>query len=297
MAIPKNVQKQGEAAEKLAQEHLVAKAPVADKATPPAEAAPAPAKPAPTANDNWEKRFKGLKKTYDNTVTPLRKRITELENQVENLSKAPPAPAASSNLSADDIFSVLTDKEKEDYSPEFLDMVIRLIGRASGGGVDQDVTNRIENLENRTIKSEEDKFWDAINKAHPKWRELQATEDMQAWLLEYDDLLGMSRGDAIARAQSKLDSAKVIAIFNQYSAPVAASITDDPEADLIVPDVGAGDGGVPAGGDQRIWTTDEIRAFYKKAALGGFKGKAGRTEYAQTEKAIEKAREEGRITE
>ena len=305
MAIPKKVREQAEEAERLAQEHFQ-KPPENDgfDDTPPAN--PAPANDPQPAQDNWEKRFKGLKKTYDKTVHDMRKQIADLTETIDAMRKAPPAPASptpqtatGAGVSKDDIFSVRTETERDEYSPEFIDMVARLASRVAGTAAapPPEIESRLENIERRQVKSAEDQFWDDINKAVPNWKALQKTEDMQSWLLEHDDLLGTSRDEAIAQAQQNLDSSRVIAIFKSYTAPAKQTVYDDPQADLIHPDEGAGDGGTPPSSGQRMWKVSEVQNFYKRLALGKFKGQDGRKRAMQIEKSIEKAREEGRIIE
>ncbi len=297
MGIPSQVKKQGRESDRLSKEFLendlnyTGEKP-ADK---PADAP----KPASPGADNWEKRFKGLKKTHDITVSGLRKDLRDALDRIKTIESsalAPKAPAAP--VSQKDAMDVLTDKEKLEYSPEFLDMVTRIASRVAGAGTaDSTLETRVANLEVDTTETKEDKFWGAIDAAIPDWRKTQATEDMQAWLLEYDDLLGMVRSEAVASAQSRLDANRVIAIFNQYTAPAVTTILDDPEAELLSPELGGGDDGLPASSDDKIWTTTEIGEFYKKLALGKFKGKAGRERAAQIEKSIEKARDDERIVQ
>lgn len=292
MAIPTQVRKQGEAAEALAQEHLLGGP--SKKATPEAVKAAPSAEPAADPG-NWEKRFKGLKKTHDITVSGLRKELRELTIKFDGLQKAPAATPAAAPSQVD-IMEVLTDEERKEYSPQFLDMVTRLAARVAGaGGSESALESRISNLESTSTETREDTFWSAITKALPNWRKLQATEDMQAWLLEYDDLLGMVRTQAIAQAQETLDASRVIAIFKSYSAPAQSGILDEAEASLIAPDEGGGDGGLPLASDEKIWKVSEVKDFYKRLALGKFKGKDGRERAKQIELSIEKAREDDRI--
>lgn len=295
MAIPKQVQKQADESEALAQEHLNQQPAAAPAAQPAKPADPAPAEPAEPGN--WEKRFKGLKKTHDITVSKLRKELSEAMAEIETLKKSPAPAASGSEVSSTDIMDALTDQEKQEYSPEFIDMVARLASRVSGPKVTTEIESRVAKLETTQTMSAEDKFWKKINDAVPNWRKLQATEDMQAWLLEYDDLLGMTRSEAIAQSQSTLDSSRVIAIFNQYSAPAPTTVLDEAEADLIQPEAGSGDGGAPLSADQEIWTVSQVQDFYKRLALGKFKGKDGRERAKQIEKSIEKAREDNRIVQ
>lgn len=292
MGIPKQVQKQGKESERLAQELLNPSDPPASDPAPAAQ----PVKAAPEAG-NWEKRFKGLKKTHDITVSNLRKELREAQTRIEVLENSSAPTSSAAPVSQKDIADVLTDDEKKEYSPEFLDMVTRLASRVAGTGGDSSTLEaRVANLEVDTTETKEDKFWGAIDKAIPDWRKTQATEDMQAWLLEYDDLLGMVRSEAIAQAQSRLDANRVIAIFNQYAAPAVTTILDEDEADLITPDGGSGDGGAPLSADQKIWKVSQVQDFYKHLALGKrYRGADGRKRAEQIEKSIEKARADNRI--
>lgn len=300
MAIPKQVAKQGRESDRLSKEYLT-NDPNYEKPAP-SEKKKDEGSPGDqdTGADNWEKRFKGLKKTHDITVSGLRKDLREALDRIKILEgsavKAAAPAASGAPASQQDVMDVLTEQEKKEYSPEFLDMVTRLASRVAGStGSDSTLESRVANLEVETTESKEDKFWNAIDDAIPNWRKTQATEDMQAWLLEYDDLLGKVRSEAIAEAQSRLDANRVIAIFKQYTAPAATTILDDEEAELLVPDQGGGDGGLPVSSDDKIWKVSEVQEFYKRLALGKFKGKDGRARAEQIEQSIEKAREDDRI--
>lgn len=306
MSIPKKVREQAERSEALAKEHGLTE-PVEETAPPhPLEVVsdkPQPPAAQPDADHNWEKRYKGLKKTHDTVVPELRNRIAQLEADLAKAQQAPPAaPAApaAAPVSTESVLAALTDKEKSEYSPEFLDLVVRIAGRVAGAGsnVDPNVNERLDRIEQVSAKTADDLFWDEIDRGVPNWQTMQATEDMQGWLLEYDDLLGMSRSQAVAAAQQNLDSRRVIAIYNQYKQTLSgASIVDTPEGELLLPESGGGDGGAPPARDDTIWTVGQVQQFYKDLALGKYKGKEGRAKADAIERQIEKARDENRIVD
>ena len=310
MSVPKKVREQAERAEQLAKEHGLTEPPAESTPEHPLQAVPAqqtPAAAAPKGNpdEDWEKRYKGLKRTHDTEMPKLRTRIAQLEAELAKAQQAPPAPAAApapKPVSTEDVLAALSDKEKAEYSPEFLDLVVRIAGRVASNStaVDNTVTERLDRIERTAAKTAEDIFWDEIDRSVPSWQEMQATEDMQGWLLEYDDLLGMSRSQAVAEAQQNLDSRRVIAIYNQYKQTLSGrSIDNTPEGELQLPESGGagGDGGVPPNRDTTQWTVSQVQRFYRDVALGKYKGKEGRAKADAIEKQIEKARDDGRIIE
>lgn len=267
--LPKQVQQAGETADALLQGTG-------------AQPGDAPAPATPTQGEDWEKRFKGLKKTYDALVPQLRRENEELKTRVEALEQAPAKPV--------DLSEVLTEEERENYSPEFLDMVRRVVERVGGASV----ASRLDRLEDTMARSKEDEFWDAVEAAVPNWAELQATDEMQAWLAGYDELMGTTRSQAVSQAQVNYDAKRVIAIFNSYLGNAPQPGADTGEETLIFPDTGTASTVAGAQG-KRTFKVSEVNAFYKKLSLLTSKGQRIPKEYLQLEREIEQASIEGRI--
>lgn len=101
-----------------------AAAPPETPLTPPAEAPPEapPAPPEPPVAVDWEQRYKTVKGKYDAEVPQLRNQLADLSDQVKALAAKPAVPETPAAPTA----TPLTDKDKEDFGPELIDLATRI---------------------------------------------------------------------------------------------------------------------------------------------------------------------------
>ena len=325
MAIPKKVLEQGAEAERLAQEAGMKGAPApankSDTDPPATPAAPAakldqgkPAEGNPPAKvdpENYKERFSRMKQKYDNEVPAmreanlkmsgeleaLRRQVTELMQQLQNSKAAGPAATAKTDGSISErIQSVLTDDEKEHYSPEFMAMLGRVIAAGQvSQPADSTLETRLNTLEKRAHETAEERFWRLIDQGVPQWEQVQATDDFREYLNVYDRKLKMTNGAALKKAQADLDADTAIAVFEDFMNKAPASATpnpdpEDPREQHVMPvTTGAGDGGdIQDNSATRRFTEAEITKFFNEVAIKAGKGiPLSATELA-TERAIQK---------
>ena len=303
--VPKQVREQAEESDRLIAEATEAKKPTSE----PTEQG----KPGEQANkidpDNYKDRFINYKKSTDITISNLRNEVSQLTGQVEVLSQqnaefikqlqdksveqVTSTPEVDHNLDVNErIMAVLTDEEKETYSPEFIEMLGRAT-KAVSQSPDQssDLESRLNKVENFQQETAEDAFWRIIKEKVPSWKEVQSTDEFQDYLNEYDPLLGTTRMQVLKQAQSDLNAERAVAVFTTHINGSQSRSTSHDEETInpldkhVVPDLtGSGSGDdiqeVPN------LTAEQITQFYIDVSLGRYKTRPAEME--SMENAIRK---------
>ncbi len=329
MALPKAVQAvkdQVEAAEKEAtqqQQPVPAVQAVPD---------PAPAQVEPNQGDDWEKRFKGLVTTHQQTKQQLeqaqatmaanQQTIATLQQQVSQLmqSNAQPAPAAeqqpSAQPSGDDLeagfkayYDRLPQNIKDDYTEEYLrdQYVMRVAAEPAPApqAPAPEIEQRLGSLEQRQEKSDAEKYEEAMDAAYPddKWIKMTSGGD-ERWAAFCNQRISpvdeRTYGQIVATASQAHDSASVIWVLKEYEKtldpePSPGSMTE-PLAGHLTPEGDAGGGNaIQAITPQtQTFSTAQITKFYSDVAMGG---KYTVEEAAQIEAQIQAAQQAGTIVQ
>jgi len=253
------------------------------------------AEPAKTDVD-WEARFKGLQTAYDRDVPKLRGElgtaytsIESLQGQIDELKEAIGKPL-------DPVVDVpvesveFTDEEIEQYGPGQIGMMKRIAeGSRTQMAKDMlELQNTIAELssgqkriEEDTVVSNEQKFFDDVTKAVPDWRAINTNPAFHAFLDEKVAYTDKTKSEFLTEARGKLQTSKVIQIFTDFLgvAPTSSSHSDEPELkpefdvpeDLITPK-NSGGGFIP-NKEERYYTSEEVTQFYKDKAQGKYRGK------------------------
>lgn len=281
MTIPREVKKQAEEANAI-QAQLAGKPPEGLNG----EANPKPDDPSDT---DWEKRFKNLKKSHDETIPELRETIEKLQADNAELKalmeKAAPASPA---VQEDPQF---TPEEIEEYGEDFLNMVTRVARSMAGGNADvvkelNTLKDQFNGIVQSQVRSEEDKFYDALEQAVPNWETINDDENFHAWLAEEMPMTGRQRQFFLAEAQKKLDAPAVISFFTAWKGQ-SGGVSYLPDS-------------LPSGSNQELESEDipfltraEVKKFYEDKKLGRYKGRED--EAREIEKKIFRAQNAGRI--
>lgn len=321
MAIPKAVQRQLEQAEQM-QAALVAataEAPAevitdASQLNPPPTAAPTPPAPQPTPpaapsksedSIDWKARYLSLQGMYNAEVPQLRaqgktqeSQIAQMQRQIDALTTAAAKPAEPAKPTFD-------PDEVERFGQDMMTMINRHMTtavstiRSEVGAVLGQLDGRLKKLEGsvqgvaeRTEKTLEAQFWDALASAHPDYEEIDASDGWKAWLADVDELTGHQRQALLAAAQKALDAPRVGKFFAAYKAtlpkPASAAI-----AGQVSPASGGSNAAPAAPPAPRIFSNKFIQDFFKEVALGKWKGREA--EAARIDAEITQAAAEGRI--
>ncbi len=307
--------------------------PAGDEAPPPAAppvvaqapaAEPPPAPPAPAAED-WEQKYRTLQGKYDAEVPSLRHQVNTMQGQVEGLQRlvaavnAPPAaaPAPTPDTRPASTTVVVPDEDVETYGQDLITATQRWM-EAKFGSVIQDLQRQITALssghqqhERRSTQQSVLTALDADPQIGQKWRAINDDPAFLAWLDEVDPFSGEQRKKLLHDAYTRGDVKRTGEFFKRYVAehtavsdppPAPAPHTPPPDeggtgrptlADLAVPGRASGPAPVGAPTEKRVWTRDEITAFYRQRQRGAFAGREA--EANRLEADIIAATTEGRI--
>lgn len=333
MAVPNRVREEARAAEAQLAEIARAAAAPAPAETPPANDQPAstapdpganpvgatvvpgptaPAAPAPPEIDYArllsaaEQRERSLQGMFNKQAEQLQLLQRQLDQLIKE--KEQPKPAAPPT-------KLITDEDVKEYGDETIDMVRRVF-RESMAGVMGPLDNRIAAIE-RALRemggkvehasavvhqTAEDKFWAAVDAALPNFDAVNNDPRMLDWLGKADTISGVVRHKLLTEAHTKLDAARVIAIFKQgmadagIGAPAADAAKGSSTVDLATlatPGAGA-QSTSPASGQRKgkVWTAAEVEKVYDDR----MRGRSTPEQFAKDEADIMKAMTEGRYS-
>ncbi len=289
--LPRNVQDQANAAQAL-QDQLNTPA---EEQNPAIEAALEPqleseqqpaqpvVEPQPETRDAsyWRHRFEVLQGKYNAEVPALRKEIATLSEQ------APSAESAAQR--AQSAVADLTEAEIEEYGPELVGLIQRVVGKAVGGQGQGDLSELKSELGQLREERQQDaaaRFWSELEAQVPNFREVNADASFHAWLAGVDALSGQSRQQLLVGAQQAFDPYRVAAVFKAFGKPASAKPTIP--ADQVQPRQTKA--AVPES-QQREWLRAEIGAFYRDKAAGRYSAEQA----AAIEADIFSAQAQGRI--
>lgn len=336
MALPEQIRKQTEAVQELykqlnvddntgeeqssADGTVTPDAPAADENTASNSATPAPAgeqKPgAEPQSEDFAQKYKTLQGMYNAEVPRLHQqnremtqRLQQMEQLLATMSQAPAASAAPQQV----VDKFVTDKDVEEYG-DSIDMM-RKVSREELSSVAQrlnqieqalrqmqtSVVPQVQAVAQRQHVSAEQQFWAELGAAVPTFRDVNANEAFQTWLLESDPLTGITRQTYLDDAQRALDARRVANIFRTWmeasgQAAVAQSTGKAPTAELEkqVSPGRSRSTGTPASANQgKMYTPQDIQKFFNDVRAGKYKGRD--QERSRIERDIFAAQRENRI--
>jgi len=275
MAIPREVKRQ-------ADEALAIQNQLAGKSGPPQEA---PAEP----EVDWEKRFKGMKKTHDETVTELRgdkealnARVQELEELVEKAQTVVPAVQE----------PIFTQAEVEEYGQDFLDMVTRVANNRSNDNSSdiaaevKELKDQFDGIKQDNIRTKEEEFYEFLDKKVPDWEEINKDKSFHKWLAGEHPMTGRERQFFLSEAQRGFNAEVVASFFTAWKG-------ESGQATYMPDSVGNSNEFTPPGREAEIYTAASIKQFYDDKKLGKYRRNPD--EARLIEEKIFRAQKEGRI--
>ncbi len=308
-----------------------AEPPVAPVEPPPADPTPpAPTPPVtPPGNDEarfgpvdsataeeWRSRFVSENGRYraklrvieqhEQTISGLENIIESMRQQLEVATATPPAPPAPA--------SFITDKEREDFGEEMLDVVGKRAREILSPEVEAlkatvaDLTNRLNGTARAVEQTTQEQMLAKLTEAVPNWEEINFDKKFKSWLALPDPFSGVIRQKLLTQSFEQNQTPRVIAFFKGFlseeaaldpspGTQVAPAAPQPPKVnleDLAAP----GRARTPASGsslpvEKPIILTSQIKAFYDLVRAGGY---AGREEEKDgLEREIFAAQRDGRV--
>lgn len=265
----------------------------------------------------WKKRFVGQKKAYDEVIPGLRdenrrqtQEIITLNQRNNGLQTAlneavakqiPAKPNTPREITVDDIMATLPEEDRKAYDADFFNVMSRIIngvnkinGNAGSSVRPDDLVNRVNNIEARVQKSDAEEFFDTLDLGIPGWEAMQASPEMDKWLLTHNDLLGSTPNEVVKAAQAALNAKRIIAIFKMYTdtkKPATNVAIPHPLEHLQMPD-SSGGGEIVTQNDE-VFMVSSVQKFYSDLAKGKYRGKDA--EAKSFENRIIAAQKSGRI--
>lgn len=301
-------------------------------ANPPPEPAPQPPAPEPAppvtppGNDRfppvesasaeeWRSRFISENGRYraklraieahEQTINGLQNIIDDMREQLTTRPAPTPEPTPQQNL--------ITDKEKEDFGSEMLDVVGRRAVEVLNpelATLRAQVADMAKQLRGtvKTVQANTEKELVASLAAEvPNWREINFDDKFKSWLALPDPYSGAIRQKLLNDAFEQKRTPQVIAFFKGFLSEEAAL---DPQPTPTVPApvqpskpgleqfAAPGRARTPASGsplpvEKPIIYTSQITAFYNLVRAGGYAGKE--EEKDSLEREIFAAQKDGRV--
>lgn len=282
----------------------------------PAPVAAAPAAPAAQPIDadvlaQVQHRLASLEGMYNGVVSErdqLRGKVDTLTQLVAKPA-APAAPAAA---------PLVTEKDREDYGEDFLDLARRIAQQTLGPAVQQilsrlerleassrDISGKVEMAHEVASQTVQHTFEDKLTKLVPDWEALNTNKQFLDYLRKADIFSGTERYALLQQALGDGNAERVASFFTAFKsesglgdpAPVGAKTPPptpsvDPRAH-IAPGSSAPAPASTNSQHGKVWTSDEIAKVYDDK----MKGRTPPAEFARLEAMIFKAVEEGRVAD
>lgn len=197
-----------------------APAPVAE-VTPQVEQVPAQPQP---SDDPWEHKYNVLQGKYNRDLTELRQELDSQAKTIANLnslivslnSRSPEPQAASSDEDEPQAGQSVLDPDKfTGYGAEMLDLVALVQKQAEEIATLKGETNTIAE---RQVKTDAEKYYDALDLAVKEWRVINKDPQFIAWLQEPEGLSNVPRQSNMTAAHNALDASTVAKYFLAYQA-------------------------------------------------------------------------------
>jgi hypothetical protein len=308
---------------KAADPAVAAPAEPAKPAAPEATPAPtqAPTKPAePTVAELTKQleqanaKYATIKGKYDKEIPELRVALAEaqetnrqnselLRQLADKNRETKPAADKKAGLPKPESF---TKEELDEYGVEFMDIVGRRAREIAGAEVSQlkkqveDLTSKLSRDARVDQERTRQSVLEALNEQVPEWINQNTDVKFLAWLDEADVFSGRKKRELLTEAFENNDAARVVRFFKAFqedAAPAPAPVARTPSVDagtLVAPGTPRNAGTTAApGGEERVWTQQEIADFYAKSRRGFYKHNP--VEKARIEREIVKAVSEGRL--
>lgn len=267
-------------------------------------------------SETYAQKWRTLQGMYNAEVPRLRQQNRELTQRLQQMEQLLATLSAQANTPAapqpQQATQLITEKDIEEYG-DSID-VMRRVSREEMASVFQrlaaieqvlqqmqsSVVPQVQTIAQRQQISAEQQFWADLAAAVPNFREVNANEAFQSWLLEPDPLTGITRQTYLEDAQQNLDAHRVANIFRTWiemtgQATAARSVgrASSSELERQVAPGRSKSTGTPTASKAKTYTPDDIRAFFNDVRAGKYKGRE--QERDRIERDIFAAQREGRI--
>lgn len=237
----------------------------------------------------WRNRCNVVLGINQTEIPKLKAQIEIRDQQIEELRSKLKANAE----------SALTDEERETYG-EFGEFVEERINRVKSESASQLSAQaaEISDLKSERIANSRREYLGELSSQFPDWEAINQSEAFNEWLNNIEPLSGRSYRDLVQEADDKMQTDRVVYIFNKFgesggyqdTSKVEAQPAPKPKSESYLPETRRGNSETP---QQGYITGDEIEQFYADARRGKYAGR--QEEFDAMEKKIFQAQKDGRV--
>lgn len=247
-------------------------------------------------SETWQSRYNTLQGKYSAEVpryaAQLREAnqyIQQLEQQIQQRQTQP----VSSDQPLEDKY-----KEAADLFGEDLVKFTREMAQAEADRRIAELKQSQQQVEQRLVQSENDRFFAQMDAAVPGWRDIDNDPAWLGWLQEYDPLLGAPRQAAIDQGVQNRDLNRLVHMFTLFKgarSPVATANANAPQPsraqlEQVTPRSG-GNASVANNPQAQVYSQDDIQRLLDPRYLN----RLPREQQLAIERDIDLAVAEGRI--
>jgi hypothetical protein len=273
--------------------------------------------------DTWERKYNAMKGRFDhanNQLQQLSNQVAGLQNVISTLQQ--PHQEQATPQQVQQVESMLTQEEREQYGDEFLGVVAKKAHEIVGP-LKKELEDKIKRLDSQlgnvnqhVDTAAKDRMFASLDQKIPEWRDVNNDPNFVQWLQLPDAYTGAIRHNLLKAAFNQNDSGRVAAFFNGFLAEEAATAPQGQPRDQGAPPSHATNGAgtqqpprpsldtlaapgraksaaAQAPAEKPIFTRAQIAAFYTNIAAGKYEGRE--KEKDKLEAQIFSAQQEGRI--
>ena len=265
--------------------------------------------------EDYEAKYKVLKGKYDKEVPDLASQVTFLIKKVGALEAAlteketpqpaepsqeaarAPAPEPAKDLSADPKVKYFQTEYPDIY--EGTDILVQARAKEVAKALFKEefdkLNQRLNAVEQGQVQKTKESFYEALNKAHPNWEQIQASPEFSEFIQLPDEFSGIPKWQLLKDAYNKLDAGRAIRFFDAFLNKTGSPASSTPSATASVtpastPSVTPAPSKVearvapprsqnatpvpsPGGNGQAKVTPQDLKQFYLDVSQGKWKGR------------------------
>lgn len=244
-------------------------------------------------SETWQSRYNTLQGKYSAEVPRYAQQLREANQYIQQLeqkvqSAEAPRPA---DLPLEDKY-----KEAAELFGEDLVKFTREMAQAEADRRIAELKQSQQQVEQRLVQSENDRFFAQLDAAVPDWRAIDNDPAWLGWLQEYDPMLGAPRQAAIEQGLQARDLNRLVGLFTLFKGlhrPVTATPSPSPsraQLEQVTPRP-TGNASLPTTAQARVYTQAEIQKLLDPRYLN----RLPREQQVAIEQDIDLAVAEGRI--
>jgi hypothetical protein len=165
-------------------------------------------------SETWQSRYNTLQGKYSAEVPRYAAQLREANQYIQQLEsrlQSPPTQPAPVDTPLDDRY-----KEAAELFGEDLVKFTRDMAQAEADRRIAELKQSQQQVEQRLVQSENDRFFAQMDAAVPGWRDIDNDPAWLGWLQEYDPLLGAPRQAAIEQGVQNRDLNRLVHMFNLF---------------------------------------------------------------------------------